>query len=63
MDDTILQRMDKRLEHIENALRGDMQNLGVIAKVNILWRSWIWLLCSGSAGLGGVTVWLIDKMI
>lgn len=57
-----LNRMDTRLGHIEESLKGNLKELGVIAKVNILWRSWIWVLCTASAGLGGLIVWLVERV-
>lgn len=57
-----LEPIERRLAHIEEALRGDLHNLGLISRVNILWKSWIWVLCSGSA-LVGSALTLVIKLL
>lgn len=58
-----LEAINERLHHIEDALRGDLHSLGLITKVSILWKSWVWLLCSASAALGSAVTFLISRLL
>ena len=59
----LFRQIDERLKHIELALRGDLHELGVISKVAVLWKSWVWILCSASAGVGGIVVFLVERLV
>ena len=37
------------------------REFGMVHKINVLWRSWIWLLCTASAGVGGLLVWFVER--
>jgi hypothetical protein len=39
---------------------GDRE-FGVVQKVNVMWRAHTWLLCTASAGVGGLAVWLFER--
>ena len=55
-----LDRIEAKVDRICKILHGhNGDGLGVIAKVNILWRSWWWLLCTLSA----CGAWLLRGMV
>ena len=41
-----------RLARVEQLLFGDARALGMHTKVTLIWRGWIWLLCTMSAAAG-----------
>lgn len=40
-------------------LHGDETRLGVLAKVQLMWNSYTWLLCTLSAAAGSLLTWLL----
>ena len=47
------------LHEIKSLLHGKNGKLGIVAKVHIIWSSWVWLLCCLSACLASVATYLI----
>ena len=43
-------------------LHGEDGALGIVAKVQIVWKSWIWLACTASA-LGGGMFWAVASTV
>jgi len=41
-----------RLHYVETDMYGEGHNLGIKTKVTIIWRFWIWMLCTASALAG-----------
>lgn len=42
-------------------LNGEMGRLGLVGRVEIMWRSWLWVLCTLSAAAGsGVTLAVVE---
>lgn len=44
------------------SLYGNDQEFGVIHKVNVVWKTYIWLLCTGSAAAGMFAMWMIERI-
>lgn len=51
-----------RLRHWDRMFFGEQENWGVKQKVDIMWKSWIWLLCTGSAVGGSFLTWVILQL-
>lgn len=46
------------LRGIKQTLDGERGRLGLVAKVEIVWRSWVWLLCTLSAAVGSLATYI-----
>lgn len=44
-------------------LHGDTDHMGIITKVQILWRGHIWLYCTLSAGLGSIITLYVQRYL
>lgn len=67
--------VNRRLEEIEGKmdqtlelLQGSPESLGVVGKVHVLWKSWVWILCTASAAMGsgltallGLVIWFFTQ--
>jgi len=42
-----------RLVRVEHEMWGTEDRMGMTTKVALVWKSWIWLACTGSAIIGG----------
>jgi hypothetical protein len=56
--DERLTDVEGRVDTHERILDGDGRELGLTAKVHIVWRSYVWLLCTVSAAAGSFLTWL-----
>ncbi len=63
MDDVRLEHMEKKIDEIVWVLKGKDQKLGLVAKVNIIWHSWVWILCSASATIGWIANVIVQKLM
>ena len=52
----------KRVAAVERVLQGVEGTYGVITKVTIMWRFWIWILCTASAGVGALATELFKTL-
>lgn len=47
--------------HGESLYGSNDKEFGLVHKVNVIWRAYIWLLCMASAGVGGLATWLLER--
>lgn len=71
VDDEIkrrLEELEEKMCEMLELLQGDSTNLGVIGKVHVMWKSWVWILCTASAAMGsgltallGLAIWFFTQ--
>lgn len=54
--------LNKRTSMIEQVLHGEHGNLGLVQKVNVVWRVHVWLLCLFSGIAGSFLTLLIQRI-
>lgn len=52
-----------KVDHVLELLQGKDGALGIMGKVNIMWRFHIWILCTLSAAAGSVVTMAITKVV
>lgn len=55
-------KLEEQLADLVKVLHGD-KNLGVVAKVQIIWRTYVWVLCTISAAAGSLITFLVMRAI
>ena len=53
----------ERVAAIEVLLRGDDRNWGLVTEHKLMWKSWLWILCTASAGAGALLTWIVTKFV
>jgi hypothetical protein len=48
--------------HHESLYGLDDREFGLVHKVNVVWRAYVWLLCTASAAAGMVALWVIQQL-
>jgi hypothetical protein len=49
------------VRHLTETLFGNDEKLGVLAKVQMLWNTSMWIACTASAAVGSVVTWLVTQ--
>ena len=62
-DQDLERAMLQELKEIKEILNGKDGRLGLVAKVNVIWSTYIWILCSASAGVGAFLTWLANRHV
>ena len=55
--------LHRRVTDVEKILLGEKGKLGMIGMVAVIWKTYIWLLCSLSAALGSLLTILIARIL
>ena len=55
-------RLDSKVSWIERVIQGDEEGLGLSARVSIIWRSWVAVLCVLSAMLSSIVTYLLSRL-
>ena len=55
-------KLESQLADLVEVLHGD-KSLGVVAKVQIIWRTYVWVLCTISALAGSLITFLVMRAI
>ena len=55
-------KLEIQLADLVEILHGG-KNLGVVAKVQIIWRTYVWVLCTISALSGSLVTFLVMKAV
>jgi len=58
-----LEGIENRIALIERMMNGESGKLGMYAMIQILWRSYVWVLCTLSAGIGSIATVVAYKLI
>jgi hypothetical protein len=56
-------KLEKTVEKYDADLTGNGGRMGIRTQVAILWRTYVWLLCTVSAFAGSLLTWLVMKQI
>jgi len=67
--DSLLKLINRDLEEIkhmvlehEALLKGSDTRLGMLVRLEILWRSYTWILCTLSATIGAFVTWIVTRL-
>lgn len=58
-----LDEIKSDVRSLKVTLDGERGRLGLVAKVEIVWRSWVWLLCTLSAAVGSLATYIVTRMM
>ena len=59
--DRRLEALEENMHEVLSILRGDGVAMGLIAKLQIVWSSYVWILCTISAAAGSLVTWLVTR--
>lgn len=54
-----LTELKEQVQKIVEVLHGGHGRLGLIARVQVIWSMWVWVLATFATGLGSFVTWLI----
>lgn len=60
--DARIDALEERQQRHDSTLFGQGRELGVVAMVEIMWRTWVWALCLLSAAAGSGVTWLFNHL-
>jgi len=54
-------KIEEAMEVYQTEISGNGNNMGIRTRVAIIWRTYVWILCSASAVSGSFITWMVMR--